>query len=81
MNGQYKKDEKVIKYIIKQNVKPTNENEKIDVVIYYKNLKTKKLIMNNNMSRITQDPLLTSYGLCTNSNALMKTVNFLTPRT
>ena len=42
MNGQYKKDEKVIKDIIKQNVKPTNENEKIDVVIYYKNLKTKK---------------------------------------
>ena len=27
MNGQGKKDEKVIKDIIKQNVKPTNENE------------------------------------------------------
>ena len=57
MNGQYKKDEKVIKDIIKQNVKPTNENEKIDV-IYYKNLKTKNLIMKNNMTR-TQDPLMT----------------------
>ena len=43
MNGQYKKDEKVIKDIIKQNVKPTNENEKNNVVIYYKNLKTKTL--------------------------------------
>ena len=60
MNGQYKKDEKVIKDIIKQNVKPTNENEKIDVVIYYKNLKTKNLIMKNNMTR-TQDPLMTSW--------------------
>ena len=28
MNGQYKKDEKVIKDIIKKNVENTNENEK-----------------------------------------------------
>ena len=60
MDGQYKKDEKVIKDIIKKNIKPTNGNEKkIDVVIYYKNLKTKNLIMKNNMTR-TQDPLMTS---------------------
>ena len=42
MYGQYKKDEKFIKDIIKQNVNPTNENEQIDVVVYYKNSKTKK---------------------------------------
>ena len=60
MNSQYKKDEKVIKYTIKQNVKPTNENEKNDIVICYKNLKAKNLIMKNNMTR-TQDPLMTSW--------------------
>ena len=80
MDGQYKKDEKVIKDIIKKNIKPTNGNKKkIDVVIYYKNLKTKNLIMKNNMTK-TQDPLMTSLTVY-KFKSLMKTVNFLTPRT
>ena len=37
--------------------------KKIDV-IYYKNFKTKNLIMKNNMTR-TQDPLMTSWTVYT----------------
>ena len=47
MNPQYKKDEKILKDIIKKNVKPANNN------IYYKNLKINKLIMYNDLTKDT----------------------------
>ena len=39
MTSSYKIDEKVLKNIIKQNIKCTNENESIKLNIYYKNRK------------------------------------------
>ena len=60
MNNQYLKDEKVIKDIIKTNVKPTESNEELELIIYYKNLKTKNLIMKNDMTR-TSDILSKSW--------------------
>ena len=35
MNNQYKKDEKIMKDIIRKNVKPANENDKMELIIYY----------------------------------------------
>jgi hypothetical protein len=49
MNDQYKKDEN----IIKQNVKPNDINDELDIIIYYKNMKTKSLIMKNNLTQPT----------------------------
>ena len=39
MNPQYRKDEKILKDIIKKNVKPANNTHEINTIIYYKNLK------------------------------------------
>ena len=38
MNNQYKKDEKIMKDIIRKNVKPANENDKMELIIYYRNI-------------------------------------------
>ena len=43
MTSSYKIDEKVLKNIIKQNIKCTNENESIKLNIYYKNMKVSNL--------------------------------------
>ena len=50
MNSQYEKDEKIMKDIIKQNVKTTNNNEYLNLIIYYNNTKSKDLIMKNNLN-------------------------------
>lgn len=50
MNSSYKVDEKVLKKIIKDNVQCKNENHKINLVIYYNNLKTMNMVMRNNLT-------------------------------
>ena len=62
MNCNYKKDEKVLKGIIKHNVKPINNQEELDVIVYYKTLKTRDLIMKNN-SCASQDKLSKSWAV------------------
>ena len=46
----YKKDEKALRNIISSHVKPINVNDKISLVIYYKNKKTSNLILKNSPS-------------------------------
>ena len=50
MNSAYKIDEKVLKKIINDNVKCKGENSKLQMIIYYNNMKTKNMVMKNNMS-------------------------------
>ena len=52
MHSNYKTDEKIIKDIIKSKMKCTRENEEVRLNIYYKNRKTRNLIMQNNLSSI-----------------------------
>ena len=40
MNNQYKKDEKIMKDIIRTNVKPTKEDDKMELILYYRYIKT-----------------------------------------
>ena len=56
MHQNYKQEEQAIRKIIDKNVKPADENAKIDLIIYYKNSKTRNLIMKNN-PRPHQDDL------------------------
>ena len=49
MNHQYKKDETIIKDIISNNVKTTDHNKRMKMIIYYRNCKVKNLIMKNNI--------------------------------
>ena len=53
MSDTYKIDEKVIKTILKNNVKCNNENDKLKLIIYYKNKKTASLVMKNNQNPVT----------------------------
>jgi hypothetical protein len=50
MNSAYKVDEKVLKKIINENVKCKGENSNLQFVIYYNNMKTKNMVMKNNLS-------------------------------
>ena len=47
MNTGYKQDEKALKNILSQNVTPTNPNTKLNLIIYYKTMKTKSLVIKN----------------------------------
>lgn len=55
MHSNYREEEKAMKNIIKRNVKPVEDNTEIDLVIYYKNNKTKNLIMKNNPRPINDE--------------------------
>ena len=55
MNDGYKTDEQILKKIIRSNVKSIDNNKKINVIIYYKNLKTANLVMKNNSNTAKRD--------------------------
>lgn len=63
MSSQYKKDEKIMKDIIKRNVSTTDPNNKLKFCIYYKNLKTKNLIMKNNITQENLTQLHSSWSV------------------
>ena len=48
MSSAYKTDERVLKKIVNDNVKTTDENDQLSLMIYYKSTKTQNLIMKNN---------------------------------
>ena len=52
-----------MKDIIRKNVKPANENDKMELIIYYRNIKTKDLIMKYNIASNNNDPLSKSWSL------------------
>jgi len=49
MNTGYKIDERILKNMIKKNVQCTNNDDQIELRIYYKNKKTSNLLMKNNL--------------------------------
>ena len=51
MNTAYKTDEKVLKDIIKRNVRCIKDNDELQLVIYYKNPKVNNLLMKNNPNK------------------------------
>ena len=54
MSTAHKIDERIIRNIIDQNTRVVNNNDKLDLIIYYKNPKTAQLIMTNNTNKKTQ---------------------------
>ena len=51
MSPSYQVDEKVIQQIVHSNVKPTKEDTKLNLRVYYKNKKVRDLIMKNNINK------------------------------
>ena len=43
----YKEEERIIKQIVRRNVSPTDQDKKIDLIIYYKSKKTSHLLLKN----------------------------------
>ena len=50
-------DEKIVKDAIRKNVKPTNEDDKKELIIYYQNIKTKDIIMKNSITSINNSSI------------------------
>ena len=50
MSTAYKKEEKILKDIVRRNCIPTKQNEKIQLQIFYKSARVSSLIMKNNLS-------------------------------
>ena len=54
MSTSYKIDKRIIRNVIKENIRVTNNNDKLDVIIYYESPKTAQLIMKNNKNKKAQ---------------------------
>ena len=50
MHSNYKIDEKILKDIVYNNIKCTNSQDKLNLIIYYTNKKASNLIMKNNLA-------------------------------
>ena len=55
MSSAYKKDEKVLRSIVRRNCTPIGPFNEIKLTIYYQTPSTSKLVMTNNMSRDASD--------------------------
>ena len=51
MNTKHREDERVLKKILKENVILKKKDDKLKLVVFYKNLKTRNLVMRNNMTK------------------------------
>ena len=51
MHHNHKIDEKMLKEIITSNVKTIDKDDRLNVIFYYKNLKTSNLVMKNNLTK------------------------------
>ena len=57
MSSNYLQDEHAVKKIIRDNVKVTNPVDKLQVIVYYQNLKSCNLVMSNNLTRQRVRPI------------------------
>ena len=55
MNDGYKNDEKALREILHQNVKVNSQDHHLKLIIYYKTLKTRDMIMKNNLCPKVRD--------------------------
>ena len=69
----------IIRNIIEQNTRVVNNNDKLDLIIYYKNPKTAQLIMTNNTNKKTQ--LNTNNVIyqftCPNEDCMLRSTNYI----
>ena len=50
MHRNYRLDERVLRKILKTNIKCNDENGKVQMTFYYKNIKSANLVMRNNIA-------------------------------
>ena len=55
MSSAYKTDERILKDIVRRGVHPVDQEDKLEMVIYYRNRKINNLIMKNNQNEKTGD--------------------------
>ena len=55
MSSAYKADEKAVRDIVYRNCIPSDPEDSLKLIIYYKSPKTSSLVMNNNLSKDTSD--------------------------
>ena len=52
-SSEYKEEERIMRQIIKKNVKPTDPQKRLSFTIYYKNMKTSNLLLRNSPKQET----------------------------
>ena len=52
-SSAYKEDERILKQIVKRNIKPTDAENKVNLIIYYKSKTTRSLLMRNSPQQET----------------------------
>ena len=50
MQSNYKKEERIIKELLRTNIQCVSPNDKLDIISYYKNKRSCNLVMKNNVS-------------------------------
>ena len=55
MNPNYKRDEQLLKRIVKNHVSVKDRRDNIQLIIYYRSTKTRNLVMRNNLSPKVRD--------------------------
>ena len=80
MSTAYKTDERILKSIIAKNTRCIQPDNKLSLIIYYKNKRTSSLIMKNNLNS-TSEPLkqtnvIYSYK-CNIGDCELQTVNYI----
>ena len=68
---EYKKDERALRDIIKNNITPVDPDQQVKLVIYHKNKKTSSLVMRNNPAP-RQEKIKERNALSINLNALSR---------
>ena len=51
MSLSYKTDGRIIRNIVRNNINVTNDNDYLNLIIYYKSPKTAQLVMKNNTKK------------------------------
>jgi len=80
MSSAYRVDEKVLKHIVLSNTKPTHDNVKIKVQIFYKNRKMHNLIMKNNLTqnddKLKRTNVIYKYS-CPDEDCLLRKTDYI----
>ena len=79
MSTSYKIYERIIRNVIKENSRVTNNNDKLDAIFYYKSPKTAQLTKKNNMNKKTQLNTTNVFYqfTCPNDDCMHRSTNYI----
>ena len=79
MSTSHKINERIIRNVIKDNIRVTDNNDKLDIIIYCKSSKTAQLLIKNNANKKTElNTTNVIYQLtCPNVDCMHRSTNYI----